>query len=218
MQDFMEIGPIMIPIHWVYWGLSSIAGYVMIVWRLQGASLHKKKLIDTIMNGFIIAFISWKFSYLLLHPVYAFSNPISILYFDGGAKGVVIGLFTATFYVAYQSFKQNISYGIYLELIFVGLLGWSVIYHFLHMWSDLTYNILQVMVGLSLLTYLYKYKIGQYKIISTFIIIFCMIQILFQYFTNSVSFLFHLTLWQFIYLLVILIILFVPSKGGKFHR
>ncbi|WP_100334030.1 hypothetical protein [Bacillus alkalisoli] len=217
MQEFIEIGPIMLPVHWLYWGLSSLGGYLMIVLRLNGSSLHKKRIVDTLINGAIIALLSWKFSYLLFHPVYAFSNPISILYFDGGSKGVLISLFTASLYLVYQSFNQKTPFAIYIELLFVGVVGWSIVFHFIHIWSEMIYSITQVIIGITLLGFLYKSTIGHFKKINNFIIVYSLIQILLQYFTVGAPFVLHFTLLQVIYILVILILLITPLKGGNSH-
>lgn len=61
--------------------------------------IYKGKLASWYVDSFIVYVAAWKFSYIIFSYSLFIDNPFTILYFDGGVKGQIIGLVAASVYL-----------------------------------------------------------------------------------------------------------------------
>lgn len=121
MGDAWFIGPFLIQEKWALYVISIVISYITL--RI----VLKKKAIDSLMmdmlwNGFFTFLIVWKLSYALFHPISAFQNPISMLYFTGGDKGIILGVIAVPLYFFWKSKRNSFSFQRYMELGFLAAL------------------------------------------------------------------------------------------------
>lgn len=86
--------------------LSAVIGYIVLSIRLrhhEAGSWIK----DTYVNTLGIGFFLWKFSILFFDPLEAFSNPMSLLYFTGGQRGLWLGVLGAVAYLVYRGYRNR---------------------------------------------------------------------------------------------------------------
>lgn len=124
----LSLGPFMIRADILMFLLSAIAGYLVLKWRLRGRE-ENGWILDTYVNALIIGFITWKFGMVVFDPVRTFQNPMSLLYFTGGDKGVLLG---AALALAYVGFKLNKNRERTVPLIRAAALGFfagGVVWH-----------------------------------------------------------------------------------------
>lgn len=124
----ISLGPFMIRADILMFLLSAIAGYLVLKWKLQDRG-ESGWILDTYVNALIIGFIAWKFGMVVFDPVRTFQNPMSLLYFTGGDKGVMLG---AALALAYIGFKLNRKREQTVPLIRAAILGFmtgGVIWH-----------------------------------------------------------------------------------------
>lgn len=124
----ISLGPFMIRADILMFLLSAIAGYLVLKWRLRGRE-DSGWIFDTYINALIIGFIAWKFGMVVFDPVRTFQNPMSLLYFTGGDKGVLLG---AALALAYVGFKLNRNRERTVPLIRAAALGFmtgGVVWH-----------------------------------------------------------------------------------------
>jgi len=80
-------------------------------------------------HAFVIWFLIWKGSPLLLDPVMTIKQPISLLYFDGGVTGRWMASMMTGLYVAYRVWRGSLSWKISAEVATVFLLGGATAFH-----------------------------------------------------------------------------------------
>lgn len=87
-------------------------------------------------NAFVIWFLLWKGSPLLIDPMQTIKQPISLLYFDGGVTGRWIASMMTGTYIAYRIWKGNLSWKITAEAATVFLLGGAAAFHTGLIWFE----------------------------------------------------------------------------------
>lgn len=93
-MDFISIGSITIPIQFILIIASISIG--LFVSYLNGVS---KGIVDILFNSLLIWVISWKLSYVLFNLSLVISNPLSVLYFFGGGKGMILAQIVSLIYL-----------------------------------------------------------------------------------------------------------------------
>lgn len=88
------------------------------------------------LNAFIIWFLVWKGSPLLLDPLQTIKHPASLLYFDGGVLGQWIASMVSGLYVAYRTWKERLSWKFTAEIASCYLLGGMAFYHLGLIWFE----------------------------------------------------------------------------------
>lgn len=86
--------------------LSAVIGYAVLAIRLR----HDEKggwIKDTYVNALGNGFILWKFSLLFFEPREALANPLSLLYFSGGQRGVWLGALVGIIYLIYRGYRNR---------------------------------------------------------------------------------------------------------------
>lgn len=160
MDSTWSVGPFVIQEKWGLYAASAAISYVML-----RTFVKKKKLdahvFDVLWNGFFIFLIVWKISYALFHPLHTFQHPLSLLYFSGGDKGVILGIIAATAYFAWKSSRSSFLFAYYIEMtLFTVLIAFGS--YRLFVWLFYSFNdfklLLTALLPFAILYYLLKSK------------------------------------------------------------
>lgn len=101
----IALGPFMIRADILIFLLSAIVGFIVLRIRLRDRE-ESSFILDTYVNALIIGFVVWKFSMIVFDPIRTIQNPLSLLYFTGGDKGILLGTALALLYIGFR-LNQN---------------------------------------------------------------------------------------------------------------
>ncbi|AST90047.1 MULTISPECIES: hypothetical protein [Sutcliffiella] len=220
MEEFLIIGSIRLPIKWIFIGGALVVAYLAMNIRLSRLNLDKKPLLDTVFNALFYGFIVWKLSYVLFNPVHAFAYPLGILYFDGGQKGMLLGILICFIYIYFQSTKQSIGIVTYVNLTFSGWLAGSATYFIYLFHTNYFYYSGQIFLAGWLLFVMSKNKeVDLGKELSNSLLIYSLGQIFLGYLTQIKPVIFGFTNLQIGFILLALLMLIVQKwKRGEKNR
>lgn len=105
-MGILQLGPLTIKYEWLLLLFAGFTTYFVLRIKLKNKSFQKE-FIDAAMNVTILSFLIYKFSVILFRPNLLFENPIALLYFDGGRKGLVLALITGTVYLFWKVRKMK---------------------------------------------------------------------------------------------------------------
>jgi peroxiredoxin len=96
---------------WIVLGIAVVIGFIFLkVWLLRSQKKEPgKQLFDLVINSVIWGFLIWKGSLLLLEPKLIIESPLSLLYFTGGTKGLILGTLGALIYLIFKARKLEIT-------------------------------------------------------------------------------------------------------------
>jgi len=107
--DGLRIGSLVLNGPLVSYLLFGAAGWLALRFRLRSAP-EREWILSCASNAFWLWLIVWKASYLLVHPVEAVRQPVSLLYFDGGERGRWLAALAAAGYSALKVRKHRMPY------------------------------------------------------------------------------------------------------------
>lgn len=102
----ISFGPLMLRADLLIFLLSAMIGYIVLMIKLRGSEAGGW-IKDTYVNAVGIGFFLWKFSMLFFDPQAALSNPLSLLYFSGGQRGLGLGIIGGVAYLIYRSYRSR---------------------------------------------------------------------------------------------------------------
>lgn len=127
MPDVLQIGPFNMKTTMVMAVVSLLLGLLATQYRLKHEKEFKKAIIETLSNSVLLAFLVWKFSYVLFHPLKVLDQPVSMLYFSGGEKGTWLAGIVVILYVLMKGRKLAIPGNVFADAIATGFLtAWGV--------------------------------------------------------------------------------------------
>jgi peroxiredoxin len=96
---------------WIVLGIATVIGFIFLkLWLLRSQKKEPgKQLFDLVINSVIWGFLIWKGSLLLLEPKLIIESPLSLLYFTGGTKGLILGTLGALIYLIFKARKLEIT-------------------------------------------------------------------------------------------------------------
>lgn len=100
------LGPFIIQYEWMMYLISALSSYFIMKAALKANCSFQKAFLNAVVNASLIGLITYKFSSVLFKPSLLLENPISILYFTGGGKGILLGFFLAFVYLI-RNFKKS---------------------------------------------------------------------------------------------------------------
>ncbi|MCG1023414.1 hypothetical protein [Sutcliffiella horikoshii] len=101
-MSYITFGSMSIPSSWI---ATAIAAMLLpIVYRL----VTRRTIPSFFWDNVFLYFLVWKLSYIVIHPKLFMDMPMSILYFNGGDTGHILGLIFVSFYIFLNS-KGKIS-------------------------------------------------------------------------------------------------------------
>ncbi|MGM8216243.1 hypothetical protein ACLIA0_11795 [Bacillaceae bacterium W0354] len=109
MIDVLKIGPLNIYIPYLLYILVIVLTLFLsyLITRRHLISFNKKPS-DLVLEYWILFIVVWKLSYFIYHPGDVVHLVQSIIFFDGGELGIVLGFLLVVTYSYYISRKQNI--------------------------------------------------------------------------------------------------------------
>ncbi|MBT2689625.1 hypothetical protein J7I93_15645 [Bacillus sp. ISL-47] len=101
------LGPLLIKYEWILIFLAGILTYFVVGQALKKDAEFKKDALNDMVNAIFIGFFTYKFSSVLFQTENIINNPIGLLYFSGGSKGMTLGIILALIYLAWRIKKSN---------------------------------------------------------------------------------------------------------------
>ncbi|MFF2908434.1 hypothetical protein [Paenibacillus sp. NPDC057934] len=140
-MDNIQLGSLLINGRLVMYMTFGVIGWLVLHYRLRHIP-EQERFTSYASNAFWIWLLVWKGSFMFLYPIEFIETPISLLYFDGGKRGMWLASLLAIVYLWVRSRKHNLPVKIWMD---IGL--WFIS----GCW--LAYPILQVIAGHQLVFY-----------------------------------------------------------------
>lgn len=159
-MSVIQLGPFLLNFKLLIFILSAFTGYLALKYRLLKLEVEEH-IGEKFSHALFIGFFTWKLSPILFDPASVFRYPMSLLYFDGGDRGVGLALFVSLVYLWIRARKDGTSITTNLDLIGAGWIASSSIYHLLFMAADNTnilFYTLHVLINVVLAYCLYADK------------------------------------------------------------
>lgn len=132
----IALGPLIIRVDIIVFLISAIAGFIVLKARLRNRE-ESVFILDSYVNALIIGFITWKFSMIVFDPIRTFERPMSLLYFTGGDKGILLGTALALLYIGIRLNKNRILIVPVVKAAVLAFLAGGFARHvFLLFWDD----------------------------------------------------------------------------------
>lgn len=166
-MHFIQIGSLAILTKWVILGIGIIVGILFArAWLVKNESKEEtKSILNLLSNGTFIGFLAWKGSLLLLEPKLVLKSPMSLLYFTGGTKGLIIALLMQLLYFLYHVKKGTsnplLIFRSILIVIFTTLMTYDL-YTLFWIKEQSLFHFIKLMCAFFLLLLTFYYK-GQHK-------------------------------------------------------
>lgn len=106
-MTYYQFGNLSVPTVWI-----TVLGALLITSILNRVYTGKKTS-DWFWNSFFLYFLIWKLSYIIFHFKMFLDTPLSIVYFNGGINGHILGLVSLSVYLVWFASKKFPS--IYIE-------------------------------------------------------------------------------------------------------
>lgn len=106
MIGMISLGSLVLRADLLIFLLSVVFGYIVLTVKLRHSEAGGW-IKDTYVNALGIGFFLWKFSMLFFNPLEALSNPLSLLYFTGGQRGLWLGALGAMAYLSYRGYRNR---------------------------------------------------------------------------------------------------------------
>ncbi len=170
----IQLGPLMMNFELLIFMLSAFTGYLALKYRSSKADVEES-ISDKFVTALILSFITWKFSLIIFDPVSVIRYPMSLLYFNGGDKGLWLAIVISIAFLWMRSRKDGSSLWVNMDLLSTGLIVGSAIYHLLILTKDST-NLLfhalyiLLMVGLLIFLFTNKKSVGNPIVMNQFVI------------------------------------------------
>lgn len=133
MQGSIQFGRFIVSAGLLLLVSSCALGYASLRLRLISVMPLNKVIQGTVVDSVILSILVWKLSLILFEPVKFANNPMTLIYFSGGVRGLLLGLVVAAAYLIFSSRKQKISAWIYADSITAGYLAGTVTYNLINL-------------------------------------------------------------------------------------
>lgn len=134
LYDALTLGPLTIRYIYIAFFISIIFSYIVSKYRYKQYSISTEKskvLTDKVTNTFLVGFVTWKLSYVFINPQNVIQAPTSLLYFNGGLIGIILGIVFSITYLTYIIKKENISPRLILDAVITAVIAFFTMYHFI---------------------------------------------------------------------------------------
>ncbi|MCP8616412.1 hypothetical protein [Salirhabdus salicampi] len=131
MNDLIQLGPITI---FIPSALTFCLPILTYFWTYLFCNRYNDEHSSTLpgkwFEAWLIVYAIWKFSYILIHPVKAIENPLTILYFSGGTIGLILGLIVGLLYFFIYTKRKGIQMEFVLSVLLSSAFFYSALYSF----------------------------------------------------------------------------------------
>lgn len=153
--------------------LSTFAGYMALKYRLSKADV-KEDISGKYFTALIIGFFVWKFSIVLFDPMSTFQQPLSLLYFNGGNKGIGLAVVITIIFIGVRTRLDGTSIMMNLDVLGTGWIVSSSVYHLFLIFidnSNLLFHSLYFSMNIGFAVFLFKKKeaVGNSVVVNQFI-------------------------------------------------
>lgn len=163
MSDAFQIGPFLLKMSMLVVIVSLSLGFVAISAQLKNNREMKSAVIELLSNALVLAFLVWKFSYVLFYFSKAVENPSSILYFSGGENGAMLAVVAVVVYLTKTVRKKAIPVYFLALGMATGFLAATGVYQLITVMleqSSMWYHVQQVAICAFFLWWLHQVKEG----------------------------------------------------------
>lgn len=123
VTNYFLIGKVTIPSSWI----AVLVGFFFAYFAIRFK--YKKQIAEIVLDGFFYFILTWKFSVIFTQFTTVIKAPITILYFNGGKTGIILGLAIAFLHVYRAAKKANIEaaerVAIFISVV-IALTGYQV--------------------------------------------------------------------------------------------
>ncbi len=176
------------------------------------------------MNALILGFVIWKCSLIIFDPMSVIQNPMSLIYFSGGEKGLLLGIFSSILYLWIRTRKDGTSIIINLDIAGAGWIASNSMYHLLLLTinkENVFYHSLYIVLNIAFALYFYTRKeaVRKSDLLSRFVIWYSVVMFGVSFAEKGRTFfVFGFTIEQMIYLIVFIIFLWSDNALDKQKR
>ncbi|WP_165452147.1 TlpA family protein disulfide reductase [Paenibacillus thalictri] len=117
MMDPIQLGPFFIKAELLPWIAALIIAYAALKYMVRRESEPAQRIPELFVNGVLLAFFTWKFSYIVTEPAAAVRNPMALLYFNGGEAGIWIAGAAITWLIWRFARKHKVAGLVWLDAI-----------------------------------------------------------------------------------------------------
>lgn len=103
----IQVGSLVLNGQLIFYFCFGTVGWLMLLYQNRNQRV-KKEVVSALTNAFWLWLSIWKVSYLIFHPVEVIQRPFSLLYYDGGERGVWLATLAAVVYIWKATSKQKI--------------------------------------------------------------------------------------------------------------
>ncbi|WP_261134219.1 hypothetical protein [Bacillus sp. Marseille-Q3570] len=220
MEDVWFIGPLMIKEKWILYVVAALVSYlvVKVLTKVKGID---PRVIESVWNAAMVFLLVWKGSYAVFHLFQTFQNPIALLYFTGGEKGVVLGFIAVLLYLFLRSKKEALGFSVYMDMTLLTLLTALCTYTLGRLMLDQPFSIVwlfEIVLYLSLLAYwVVKYKADK-PLWPEILMWFSLGSIALSYYKPQIPILLGLSFSQWTYIVVSIIAIILSHKKTNFMK
>ncbi|WP_077247839.1 peroxiredoxin family protein [Bacillus sp. FJAT-27225] len=108
-MQVIQIGSLSILLKWALLGIAILIGLLFLkLWMRKAETELTKRVFDSLSNSLIVGFVLWKLSLLLFEPSLVKESLLSLLYFTGGSKGLMLAIPVSILFFFIQGRKQNV--------------------------------------------------------------------------------------------------------------
>ncbi|GGK12843.1 hypothetical protein GCM10010965_02320 [Caldalkalibacillus thermarum] len=109
MNESVIIGPLVIPVNFVSYGLAIFAVLLYYLkWHTAVADREKRLSADILLSAFFYALLAWKLSPLLFRPLFFLQDPVLLLFYRGGYKELWVAVLVFSVYLLFKTKKQSL--------------------------------------------------------------------------------------------------------------
>lgn len=105
-MDMIQLGPLNLKVDHLILLLSGIGTFVVLKILLRNSQFYKEYS-DVLFNMALMWVLFYKFSVVLFRPMLIFENPLGLLYFNGGLKGIIGATFFSVAYILWKYKKLS---------------------------------------------------------------------------------------------------------------
>ncbi|MEK8127669.1 hypothetical protein WMW72_07030 [Paenibacillus filicis] len=124
----IQIGALVLNGQLVLYLIYGAAGWLVLQYRLRHRP-ERSVIVSYAGNAFWLWVIVWKASFVLFHLAEFIHQPVSLLYFDGGARGKWMASLIAAAYTGYRLSKQKLPMKVWIDIGAWFALGCWLVYH-----------------------------------------------------------------------------------------
>ncbi|MGP4081846.1 hypothetical protein ACTWQL_18270 [Pseudalkalibacillus sp. R45] len=215
MEDVWFIGPLMIKEKWILYVVAAIVSYLVlkVLTKVKGID---PRVIESVWNAAMVFLIVWKGSYAVFYPLQTVKNPIALLYFTGGEKGVVLGFIAVLLYLFLRSKKEALAFSLYIDMTLLTLLTALCTYTLGRLVLDQPISIVwwfEIILYLILIAYWFIKSNADKLLWPETLMWFSLGNIALSYYKPQIPILLGLSFSQWTYIVVSIIAIIISYKG-----